>query len=284
MDRRKIHILGLVLAAFALAGCSEYSKLLKSKDRDKMYSKALEYYQARKYSKTIALYEDIEPYFDGTARGDTIKFYKAASYYNQGDFETSGMLFEEFRRTAGRNNPFSEEAEYMYAMGFYYASPVPERDQGNTIKAMLAIGEYLDRYPNSPKKEDMERRVGELQRKIYDKEYLNSKTYYNIGYYKSAVVALRNALDDSPENPHREEMMYLIAKSGYLLAANSVHALQKDRYLKMMDYYYSFVSEYPASKYGRELEKMLEEAKQYLEKNNTDNQENTTSQNGTEKE
>jgi outer membrane protein assembly factor BamD len=133
--------------------------------------------------------------------------------------------------------------------------------------------------------------VEELKRKIYDKEYLNSKVYYNIGKYKSAVVALKNALDESPENPHREEMLYLVAKSGYLLASNSIVELQKDRYLKMMDYYLNFTAEFPDSKYTKELDRLMQHARDYMAANTTDataaaedKTENNPAENGTKKE
>ncbi len=271
------------MAVIALVGCSEYGKLLKSKDRDLIYAKALEYYKAHKYQKAITLFEEIDPYFSGTSRGDTVKFYTCASYYNQGDFEASGMLIDQFRRSYGRTSPFSEEAEFMYAMGYYYSSPAPERDQSNTLKALMAIGEYLDRYPGSVKKDVLQLCVEELQGKLYDKEFLNAKCYYTIGRYKSAVVALKNAIAQSPESPHLEEMMYLVARSGYLLAENSVHSLQKDRYLKMMDYCLNFMSEFPESKHSKEMGKMMDDAKQYLAKHNTENQDNIPAQHGTEK-
>ena len=68
-----------------------------------------------------------------------------------------------------------------------------------------------------------------------------------------------------------EELMYLIVGSGYELAHNSVQRKQTDRYLSMLDSYYSFVAEYPNSGYIRELERMATEAKNYLDSNNKDN-------------
>ncbi len=266
------------------ASCTNYSKLLKSKDYDKMYHEALKYYEAKKYNKVITLLDEITPYYQGMPREDTIRFYNAAATYNTGDFQTSELLFDTFRRTFGRTSPFAEQAEYMYAMGFYYSSPKPERDQTNTVKALMAIDEYLDHYPNSPKRDKLTACIAELQRKMYDKEFLNSRLYYKIGKYKSAVTALKNALDASPENPHREEMMYLITKSGYELAHNSIESLQMDRYLKMMDYYLNFASEFPDSKYGRELAKMMDEAKSYVASHNPEkNQNKDNTDNGNEK-
>jgi outer membrane protein assembly factor BamD len=80
------------------------------------------------------------------------------------------------------------------------------------------------------------------------------------------VPALKNALKKYPDTPHREELMYLIVKSSYELAHNSIESLQRDRYMSMMDSYYSFVAEYPESKHVKELNRMLQEAKKYIAK------------------
>ena len=49
------------------------------------------------------------------------------------------------------------------------------------------------------------------------------------------------------------------------MAANSVRSLQRDRYLDMLDVYYTFVAEYPESKYRRELDRLQKTARAYLD-------------------
>ena len=80
--------------------------------------------------------------------------------------------------------------------------------------------------------------------------------------------------------------MYLIVKSSYELAKNSIESLQRDRYMSMMDSYYSFVAEYPDSKHIKEVNRMQQEAKKFIAKfgdpndkqqiEETENSENTT--------
>ena len=143
----------------------------------------------------------------------------------------------------------------MYAKGIYYTSPRPERDQTNTMRAISAITEYLNRYPESTKKEALEDNLKELQQKLYDKSLMSSRLYYDIGYYNSAVTALQNALELYPETNHRELILYLIVRSHYMYARNSVESKQRERYLAMQDAYYNFVSEYPQSQYSKDVEK-----------------------------
>ena len=94
----------------------------------------------------------------------------------------------------------------------------------------------------------------------------NAKLYYDIGYYNSAIVALRNAINTYPESNHRELLSYLIVRSHYLYAKNSVETKQRQRYMDMQDAYYSFVAEYPESAYRKEADKMQADSKKFLDK------------------
>ena len=154
----------------------------------------------------------------------------------------------------------------MYALCFYRLSPGPTRDQTTTSKAIIAINEFISRYPDSEKVESFRAMNQELTERLHEKTYLNAYTYYKIGRHKSAIVALRNALRTYPDSKFREEIMYLIVDSGYQLASNSVASKQTDRYLSMLDSYLSFREEFPESKYRKKVEKMAAEARDYLDR------------------
>ncbi|MBO7197306.1 MAG: outer membrane protein assembly factor BamD [Tidjanibacter sp.] len=259
-----------ILAAFvAMIGCSPFNKLLKLNDSEQMYTAAIRYYDEGDFQHALQLFQEITPRYASTMRADTIMYYTGCCYYKQGDFSTSGSIFDEYRRTYGRS-PLLEDVEYMHAMGFYFSSPQPTRDQTATLQAISAISEFMERYPASPKLGVCEMRIEELKNKLYDKSFLNARTYYKTERYKAAIIAFRNALAEFPETPHREEILFLTLDSCYKLASNSISTLQVDRYLDAMDAYYNFVSEFPESKHRREAERMQRASKRYLAKHNAD--------------
>lgn len=259
-----------ILAAFvAMIGCSPFNKLLKLNDSEQMYTAAIRYYDEGDFQHALQLFQEITPRYASTMRADTIMYYTGCCYYKQGDFSTSGSIFDEYRRTYGRS-PLLEDVEYMHAMGFYFSSPQPTRDQTATLQAISAISEFMERYPTSPKLGVCEMRIEELKNKLYDKSFLNARTYYKTERYKAAIIAFRNALAEFPETPHREEILFLTLDSCYKLASNSISTLQVDRYLDAMDAYYNFVSEFPESKHRREAERMQRASKRYLAKHNAD--------------
>ena len=262
-----------ILAAAAIAvltGCAGVNSLLKSGKPDLIYAKALEFYEKGKWSRASTLFEGVQHYYSGTSREDSISFFNARCKYKNLDYDTASTLLDEFRRKFGRS-VFIEEAEGMYAMCFYKLSPGPTRDQTMTGQAIIAVNEFMSRYPESKYIEDFKNIDKELTQRLHDKAYINAYTYYKIGKYKSAIIALKNALRKYTESNHREEIMYLIVDASYRFASNSVEAKQIDRYMSMLDSYYSFIAEYPESTHVKELDRMARHAKDFLDKNKKDN-------------
>ncbi len=264
------HLLYGALFAALLSGCGGINQVLKSGKPDQIYAKALEYYEKEKWSRASTLFEGAERFYHGTSREDTISFYNARCKFKNRDYDTAAALLDEFRRKFGRS-AFIEDAEGMYALCHYFLSPGPTRDQTRTGQALVAINEFMSHYPNSDRREEFEKINAELTERLHEKAYLNAYTYYKIGRYKSAIVALKNALKLYPESKYREEIMFLIVDAGYRLASNSVAEKQTDRYLSMLDSYLSFKEAYPESKHMKEVERMAKHARDYLARNKSDN-------------
>ncbi len=262
-----------------------YNKLLKSTDYQLMYREGLRYYNTRKKGKETTSRHNLSraqtlldkayqsQRFAGTPQQDSLMYYLGASFYKAGDFDISGSAFDRFRRDFPMSI-FIEDAEYMYAMGYYFSSPDPEHDQGPTLRAIAAIAEYLGRYPQTVKRKECEERTQELYRKLYTKSYNNARLYYTIRQYKAAVRALNNAIDEYPLSPYREELMYLATRSAWLFARNSVASQMTDRYLSMMDNYLNLISEYPETEYRGEVEKMRDEAQKHIDEHTKDQNNN----------
>jgi outer membrane protein assembly factor BamD len=246
-------------------------KIIKSADPDLIYSTALKYYEREKWRQSGDLFDACQAYFVGNVQEDSIAFFSARSKFKDRNYVDATMQLDEFRRKYGRS-VFIEDAEAMLAMCHYYLSPDPTRDQTVTSEAIIAFSEFIERYPNSQRVEAFKELIAELTERLKKKVYLNAYTYFKIQRYKSAVVALRNALKTYPETPHREEILYLITVSNFRLAHNSIEEKQGERYLNVLDSYYSFINEFPESKHRKELERYTKEAKDYLDKNNIEKQ------------
>ena len=90
---------------------------------------------------------------------------------------------------------------------------------------------------------------------------------YNDSYLATNANGLLKAVKNYDNTTYREQIMYYIVVSNYRLAHDSVAEKQADRYMAMLDSYYSFIEEYPNSEHIKELERYFKEAKDFIDKN-----------------
>ena len=258
----------IVVAAVAamFLSCSGLSKVAKSGDPELMYNTALKLYNAEKWTRASDMFDACAGYYIGSEREDSIAFFSARSKYKNRDYHEASTDFDEFRRKFGRSI-FIEDAEGMYAMCEYYLSPEPSRDQTQTAKAIVTLTTFIERYPESERVEPFRQIIEELTARLHEKNFLNAYSYFKVQRYKSAVVAFKNALKNYDNTTYREQIMYYIVVSNYRLAHNSIAEKQVDRYLAMLDSYYTFIEEYADSKYKKELDRYFKEAKDFIDKN-----------------
>jgi outer membrane protein assembly factor BamD len=253
----KHKILIYISFLIVLASCKGYEKLLKSNDYQLKYDKAFEYYANEDYVRSATLFEQIATVYRGTVKADTIQYYRAKAYYNQKDYTMSGHYFGELVKTFP-HSPFADESDFMAAYCYYMLSPKPELDQANTYAAINALSLFIINHPDSPKVLEAKALIQEMNEKLVSKSYLSARLYYDLGDYKASIIALRNSLSEYPDTKYREELMFLLLKSSYLLAKNSVESKIKDRYQATVDEYYSFISEFPTGKFADDAKSMYD--------------------------
>lgn len=266
---RKIVFL-FVLFAFVLTGCSEYQKLLKSTDNPLKYEKAVKYYNSEDYAKAATLFEDLIPIYKGTQRAETIGYYICYCAYGQNDVISAGYLFRKFLKTYP-DSPYAEECSYMSAFCYYLESPKPRLDQTPTENAISEFQLYINRYPHSTRIPKCNEYIDELQDKLVLKSFLSARNYYDRGHFPSAIIALQNSIKDYPGSSYREDLMFMLLESKHQLAVKSITEKKRERYNNAQEEYFSFVDEYPESKFRKQAEKMLQDIEAYLGKFNTNN-------------
>jgi len=243
--------------------CAGYEKLLKSRDYKLKYEKAMEYYAEEEYVRAATLFDQIALVFRGTDQADTVYYLQAMSYFNQNDYILSGHYFRTFARTYG-GSLYAEEAEFMGAYCYYLTSPRPELDQTNTVQAIQAFQLYLIKYPDSKRHEEVQKYFNELRDKLVEKSYLSAKLYYDLSDYKASIVALNNSLLRYPESKYREEIMFMLVKSSFMLADRSILSKKKERFQDTIDEFYSFAAEFPESKFMKEARRYYRLSARYL--------------------
>jgi len=264
---RLIFGLAITVSIALLSGCGEYEKLLKSRDFVKKYETAVKLYEEEEFVKAGTLFDQVANVYRGTTKADTVKYYQAKSYYGQRDYLMAGHYFNELSVTY-TSSVYKEEADFMIGDCYYKQSPRPELDQTNTYMTIEAMQMFMVKYPGSERLNQCKEIIIEMADKLVEKSYISAKLYFDLGYYKSAIIALRNSLIEYPDTQYREELMFMILKSSFLYADKSVPSKQRERFQSALDEYYSFIGEFPEGPHSKEAIRIYESSTNYLEKNN----------------
>ncbi len=253
----------ILITVLLIASCSGYERLLKSSDYELKYKKAFEYYGKEDYVRASTLFDQIAAIFRGTNKADSVYYFQAMSYYNQNDYILAGHYFDNFIRTFG-NSDFTEEASFNRAYCYYLTSPRSSLDQTNTVQAIQAFQLFNIKYPGNKNVQKCQKLIVELREKLVEKSYMSARLYFDLEDYKASIVALNSSLNEYPGSKFREEIMFLILKSSYLLAFNSIEKKKKERYQETIDEYYSFMTEFPDSKHRKEADRIYENSAEIL--------------------
>ncbi len=234
---------------------TKYNKILKHGDANAKLEAAIMYFEKEDYVKSITLLESVISIFRGTKEEAKVRYYYAFSNYYIGDFIVAAYQF----KTYVRNFPGGEHAElcaYTQALCYFQSSPTYSLEQKDTYIAIDAFQHFLNKYPNSQYTEACNEKLDILRNKLVKKSYENSKLYYHMGLYKSAIIAIENHIKDFSDSKYIEEMSYLILKSHYLLAINSIESKKNERFKASIDSYLKFVNLFPNSIYIKDAEEI----------------------------
>ena len=245
--------------------CSKYDKLVRSTDLDKKYEMAIKYYDKGNYTKALTLFEELVSVYRGTAKAESILFYYSYTNYNLGDYILAGYHFKNFTKTYP-SSVHAEECSYMTAYCYYLNSSPYTLDQGDTKEAIKEFQSFINRHPKSLRVSSSNEMIDKLRGKLEMKAYEIAKQYYKISDYKAAIHSFKSMFNDYPDTKYREELSFLIIKSGYLLAINSIETKKEERLKAAIDAYQSFVDVFPKSSYLGEAESIYESALKMKEK------------------
>lgn len=259
--------LALIIVSLLFGSCkSKFQKALKNPDLKNKIDVADYFFKKKDFYRAQSLFDQIENEVANTPMAERILFYQAQCDFGLKAYSLAGYRYKIYYETYPTNQN-AEEALYMNAYCIYLESQEVELDQTDTYKAIETFKIFVSVYPDSKYVEECNKYLDKLRAKLSQKAYSNAKLYYNIGEYKSAIVALRNVVNDFPEVPQREEIDYLILRSNYMLAQNSIPEKQVERFQETITAFEEFTEYYTeSSKYMTNARTIKQKAELALNK------------------
>ena len=206
MMHRKFFTWLFVLGTFSSCALQQASTGLTK------YQQAMLCYESKNYSEALSLFEEAIPLLQEKREEASAYFHKAYCGFHQKSYVASSDHFKYFYKTFPRDHR-AEEAMYMRGHVLYLNSPDVRLDQTCTQEAARVLRSYLDSYPDGAYANKARSQLRELDDKLALKDFNSAKLYYQLAYYRAAVVTLENFQKDFADSSLHEEAAYLKASA-----------------------------------------------------------------------
>ncbi len=173
-------------AALAVSGCSkkDLTAYMTSKEH---FEYAMKFYIKKDYIKAQEQFAVVTYKYSGSDIADDAQFYLAESYYYQKDYVSAASEYDRLISSYPRSE-FVEPSIYQLAICYYKLSPGYALDQKFTYEALSAIQNFMDLYPKSAKKQEVDSLYKLVNLKLARKEFENAQTYRKVSEYEAAIA------------------------------------------------------------------------------------------------
>lgn len=256
----------LILGLFS--GClGEFETIRKGDDYELKYQKALEYYENEEWYKAQQLLEQVLPIYRGSDKIEKIYYSYADTYFQLERYVLSSYYFKNFTTTFP-NSDQAEEASFMSAYSSYMLSPNHRLDQTNTEEAVGAFQLFVNTYSSSSRVGEVNALIDNMRDKMEEKAFAEADLYFKLNDYKSANHTYKNVINVYPDAEKVEHARFMVIKSSYKLALNSIDFVKEERFNETIKAYNSFLEKHPNSAKKKEAEQIYQASLEKIEKLN----------------
>lgn len=240
-----------------------FEKIRMNPNVDFRYDKAFEYYNKGEYQKSQYLFEDLMGLIKLSERAENVYYKYAQTHFKLKNFVSSSYYFKQFYNTFP-NSAFAEEGLFLSAESFEKLSPNSRLTQDDSNKAIEGYQLFVNTFPGSERVSISNEKIDKMRKKLEEKDLENSKGYFRRRDYIAAVQGFRNLLVDFPDTKNAEFIRYMIVKSDFYYAKESILSKQIDRYKIVTSEVELFKRKHPKSQYLKEVESYFEISNQRI--------------------
>jgi outer membrane protein assembly factor BamD len=197
-------ILSVVIAILSGCGKKDETAYMTSKEH---FTYAMKFFKKGNYTKAQEQFQILTFKYSGSDIADDAQFYLAESYFQQKDHVSAASEYDRLVTSYPRSE-FVEESMYKLAMCYFELSPGYELDQKFTYDALSATQNFLDLYPKSGRKSEMDSLYMLISDKLARKEFENASTYRKVTEYEAAIVYYDIVINDYHTSQYAGQALY----------------------------------------------------------------------------
>lgn len=255
---RSLLFAALLLAPLALSACSGSGRI-RYDSPDDAYSKGMRLFEEGKYDRAVPFFQGVFDYGRTSEAAADAQLYLARAHFEGRDYILAASEYSRFVNTY-RTNPHVESAMFERAVSYYHLSPQYALDQTNTRQAITYLQLFLDRFPDSDKKDEAEGYLSGLREKLAQKAYESAGLYERRGIYEAAALSYERVFDTYPDTQWADDALLGAMRSYMAYADLSVESRQPERLQLAIDNYTRLVELFRDSPVVKDAEAFYETA------------------------
>lgn len=137
------------------------------------------------------------------------------SYLGENSPEAQVFALNEFREFLSffPTHRRADYAQYRLAVAYYQQMHSPQRDQTPTKDTIRELELFLERYPSSSLKPEVETKLREARDRLARADYAVGLHYYRMKWYPGAIERFSGLLKRDPQFTDRDAVYYYLADS-----------------------------------------------------------------------
>jgi len=207
-------------ALVAVAGCS----LTKDDDSvdepdipaGQMYNQALTLMQNGKLKSAAKQFEQVDQQHPYTEWARKALIMTAFTNYRLGNYDETVNAAKRYI-SLYPSSPDAGYAQYMIGQSYFKQIPEVTRDQDATKKAIAAMQEVVDKYPNSEYVDDAQKAIVVARDQLAGKEMQVGRYYLERKEYPAAINRFKVVVTDYANTRHVEEALYRLTAAYYAM-------------------------------------------------------------------
>jgi outer membrane assembly lipoprotein YfiO len=227
------------------AGSMDADKFLHDRGQEELAKK--HWIQSRLYFRTLVDTYPTSPFRYAAKLGI------GDSYLGEGRVESHILAAHEFREflTYFPGHTSADYAQYKLATATMRQMLAPERDQAATRDALRELDTFLQNYPNSKFRPEVELLQRQVRDRLSESEFRIGRWHYRSRLYIGALNRLIPLLNDDPGFSRKDAVLFYLGET--YLAVNSPGDAQK--------HFEMLLKEFPNSEHVKEAQKRLDKIK-----------------------
>jgi outer membrane protein assembly factor BamD len=257
-------LLGIV-TVISLWSCNRenFEKIRMNPGVDFRYDKAFQYYEKGDYQKAQYHFEDLMGIIKLSEKAEKVYYHYAMTHFKLKSFVSSSYYFKQFYNTFP-NSAFAEEALFLSAESFERLSPNSRLTQEDSEKAIESYQLFVNTFPSSTRVSIGNEKIDKMRKKLEEKDLENAKGYFQRRDYVAANHCFKNMLVDFPDTKNAEYIRFMVLKSTYWYAKQSILERQVERFKLVQTEYEAFKRKHPNSIFLKEAESYNEISNQRI--------------------